>query len=128
MSTKLKKLLLPIIILVSTCTIAEPNIQATQNQSELEYSVTRLRGGCGYPEYPPTAVQKNESGEVIVGLLLNKDGRVKSYKILKSSGYSDLDETSIDAFKTCVFEPLLKEHAPIEGWTKMQWVWRMDGK
>lgn len=51
----------------------------------------------------------DKSGRVILSYKINKDGTLKEYKIISSSGVKELEEEAINALKKSIpFEPLPK--------------------
>lgn len=51
-----------------------------------------LARDCQKPEYPPAALRAQETGLVVLQLLVGVDGMVADSRIEKSSGYKRLDE------------------------------------
>ncbi len=57
------------------------------------------------PVYPRVSQRMREEGVVIVRVLINPRGRVDRATVQKSSGYSRLDESAVDAAKQALFKP-----------------------
>ncbi len=54
--------------------------------------------------------KKNESNRVVLLFTVSKNGKVSNIKVLKSSGYKDVDKAAIKAVKdTAPFQPLPAE-------------------
>ena len=56
-------------------------------------------------KYPKIALNKNISGQVLVRLKISTKGNLKTIKILKSSGFSILDNEVLRAIKTTNYFP-----------------------
>ena len=52
-------------------------------------------------KYPFIARKMGWEGKVVISFILTKDGKVKNIKVVKSSGFSVLDENTIDTVKRC---------------------------
>lgn len=82
-------------------TIPEPPKPAEPSQADMSaahdsYGNT-LWGAIGkYKQYPKIAQMRGWQGEVIVELQLDGNGKLKSKKILKGSGYDILDKQALD--------------------------------
>jgi protein TonB len=57
------------------------------------------------PDYPIVSKRRHEEGSVQVNVTVSSDGRPLHVSLLKSSGYSLLDQAAIEAVRTWVFEP-----------------------
>ncbi len=57
-------------------------------------------------KYPEIAKKRQIEGRVIVGFIINKDGRVEQTNILKSSGHAFLDQSALNAIKNAVPFPM----------------------
>ena len=57
------------------------------------------------PAYPPRARQAGQEGRVEVELDLGPDGRVRSVRIVVSSGYPLLDRSALEALRAWRFAP-----------------------
>lgn len=57
------------------------------------------------PLYPLASRRKGESGTVVVGVLLDGQGRVMETRVQSSSGYSALDRSALSAVGKWVFRP-----------------------
>src|SRR3990167_7679010 len=51
-------------------------------------------------DYPDTALELKESGMVSIGLTLSPDGTVSQVSLIKSSGYSILDQAAVNTVKS----------------------------
>lgn len=105
---------------VSTAALAESpqkgdsmsNISST---GEITIAIPRYRENA-YPNYPLFARMMGYEGVVLISAEIFSDGKVGSLKLKRSSGYSVLDKSAIDAVKTWRFDPAKKMGKPITMW------------
>ncbi len=71
------------------------------------------------PGYPEMARRQGYEGIVIVAAEILDDGRVGKTVISKSSGYTILDQTAVDAVKAWKFEPAKKSGIPYKTWAEL---------
>jgi TonB family protein len=64
------------------------------------------------PEYPDSARQAGETGEVKVKVLVQADGTAKTFSIFKSSGHKDLDDAVLTAVKASTYRPAYSNGKP----------------
>ena len=43
--------------------------------------------------------------------------------MIKSSGFTTLDEAARSALAQCSFQPAVEQGKAVQGWTKVQYVW-----
>lgn len=60
-------------------------------------------------DYPPMARRMGEEGRVVMQVLVNDKGRAEKVEILKSSGFSRLDESAKMALLRALFKPYLED-------------------
>jgi len=77
---------------------------------------------CSIPDYPAAWVDDGLEGTVRLALLVGADGSVKDTKVVRSSGYRELDKASARAGANCKFEAKAKS-ASAPGWTTVQYLW-----
>jgi len=82
---------------------------------EVSLAVPRYRENT-HPAYPLIARIRGHEGIVILSVEIFADGTVGSLKIKKSSGYTVLDKSAIEAVKTWKFEPGRKIGKPTIMW------------
>ncbi|MFC4194899.1 energy transducer TonB [Novosphingobium pentaromativorans] len=61
------------------------------------------------PRYPRESRRQREEGAVLLELLLATDGTVQDIRVLRSSGYSRLDSTAIDAVRRWRWSPTRRD-------------------
>ncbi|HYJ32813.1 MAG TPA: energy transducer TonB [Candidatus Binatia bacterium] len=69
------------------------------------------------PVYPEMAREAQIQGQVILHVLVGKDGRVKDVKVKRSVNY--LDAAATDAVKKWVFKPALSQNKPVAVWVEI---------
>ena len=86
------------------------------NSNEVEKGSLKGKGiekitclSCIKPEYPKIALKRGYEGILKLKILISKNGEVSDIKVIKSSGYTILDKSGIDAAKKSRFYPLKKE-------------------
>jgi len=78
------------------------------------------------PEYPKTALQKNQEGTTEVLLLVESDGKVFDVVVAKSSGWPLLDEAATSYLSHCVFAPYPVAGALPFNVTRLRYVWKIN--
>ena len=81
---------------------------------------------CEKPAYPKASQRNEETGTVTLSFLVGVDGKVADSKILKSSGFRDLDKAAQNGIGRCVFKPGSVDGKPEQAWMSMQYVWNLD--
>ena len=71
------------------------------------------------PEYPMIARKRNYQGNVVLEVLINKQGKVIDFRVFSSSGYSILDKTAIASVKNWLFQPGMRGPDKIEMWVRV---------
>jgi protein TonB len=82
---------------------------------EVSLAVPRYREN-NHPAYPLIARIRGHEGIVILSVEIFTDGSVGSLKIKRSSGYTVLDKSALEAVKTWKFEPGRKIGKPTIMW------------
>jgi len=71
------------------------------------------------PKYPRTARIRGYQGNVLLDVLVNKDGKVNDLKIFKSSGYPILDNAATSTVKNWLFEPGMIGDEKADMWVRV---------
>ena len=86
------------------------------NSNEVEKGSVKGKGvekitclSCIKPIYPKIALKRGYEGILKLKILISKNGEVSDIKVIKSTGYTILDKSGIDAAKNSRFYPLKKE-------------------
>lgn len=69
------------------------------------------------PAYPEFAREAQIQGKVTLHVLVGKDGRVKSVKVIK--GVTGLNDAAVEAIKKWVFKPALSNNKPVAVWVEV---------
>ncbi len=80
------------------------------------------------PPYPPLARRRGYQGRLVLKLLVSKDGRVATVRVVKSSGYSILDRAALKTVKRWRFIPARLGSETIPFWVEVPVVFRLDGE
>lgn len=71
------------------------------------------------PSYPNIAKKRGYQGNVVLEVLINKQGKVIDLIVFSSSGYSILDKTATASVKKWLFEPGMRGDDKIEMWVRV---------
>ncbi|MFZ6736093.1 energy transducer TonB [Undibacterium sp. Ji42W] len=84
-------------------------------------------GGCK-PEYPRASLRNEETGTVLLSVLIGADGTVADVKIDKSSGFRGLDNAVKSQLMSgsCKNKPGTVDGKPQQTWAKVQYVWKLE--
>ena len=67
------------------------------------------------PDYPPAALRANQSGEVLLRIEVQADGRPGAITVVSSSRHRALDQAAIRAVRRWRFEPALRDGVAVPG-------------
>ena len=65
------------------------------------------------PDYPARSIQRHETGQVNVRVVVDATGRVHDARITQSSGFERLDEAALKAARRSTFHPYMEQGRPI---------------
>ena len=105
---------------------AAPAPVAAANPNPVRTAAVADFNTCAKPEYPKASLRNEETGTSTVSFLIGVDGRVVDSKILKSSGFRDLDRAAQTAIGKCRFKPAMVDGKPEQGWQPVQYVWTLE--
>lgn len=77
-------------------------------------SMVKASASSCTPNYPDIAKENEEEGVVTLTLTIASNGQTRGIKILKTSGFSRLDRSAMNAMKRCLFNPALKNGKPVD--------------
>ncbi|PXX47800.1 protein TonB [Undibacterium pigrum] len=92
--------------------------------SEIAPSVDKQT--CEKAVYPKSALMNEETGTVVLSILVGPDGAVVDSKVEKSSGSKALDKATQKIYSSCKFKPGAKDGKPQQAWTKLEYVWSLS--
>lgn len=71
------------------------------------------------PLYPERAREEGRQGRVLLRVLVDREGRVKSVEVSGSSGSETLDRAAAEAVKLWRFSPARYGDKPVESWVRI---------
>jgi protein TonB len=71
------------------------------------------------PDYPESARREGHEGRVLLRVLVDDHGRIKSVEISNSSGSAALDRAAAEAIRRWRFHPALYGDQPVESWLRI---------
>lgn len=92
------------------------SVQTSPAVESTELAVTKRVN----PIYPPQSRQMGEEGVVIFRVLVNENGRPLDIQVMKSSGFSRLDDSAQQALRRWIFAPAMREGQPVRSWSRVQ--------
>ncbi|MFZ6657517.1 energy transducer TonB [Undibacterium sp. TJN19] len=110
----MKKILLASLLLASVFTASANEIAPAVDKQSCEKAV-----------YPKAALMNEETGTVVLSILVGADGTVVDSKVEKSSGSKALDKATQKIYSSCTFKPGAKDGKPQQAWTKLEYVWSL---
>ena len=99
---------------------------ATANPNPVRVAAVADFNTCAKPEWPKASLRNEETGTVTLSFLIGEDGRVADSKVLKSSGFRDLDKAALAGIGKCRFKPGMVDGKPEKAWMQMQYVWTLE--
>jgi len=78
------------------------------------------------PAYPLVSRQFEEQGTVRLQFKVGVDGQLISTKVLRSSGYSKLDNAAAESLSHCSFKAAMSDGKPIESTLAVDYVWALS--
>jgi len=78
------------------------------------------------PSYPNIARKRGYQGNVVLEVLINKQGKVIDFRVFSSSGYSILDKKAIASVKKWLFEPGMRGSDKIEMWVRVPILFKLN--
>ncbi len=87
---------------------------AGQGTGMVKVSISALRyRNAVKPYYPEESVERRETGQVYIRVVVGTDGGVKNAGVERSSGYRRLDNAALTAAKRSTFYPYMSGGAPV---------------
>lgn len=90
-----------------------------------ERTKASTKPGCTKPPYPAESQELEEEGTVTLGITTDTDGNVVEIKIIKSSGFTRLDDAAKQAFGRCEFNPGTVDGVPEKTTATVQYEFRI---
>jgi protein TonB len=101
-------------------------VAAAPNPNPVRIAAVADFSTCAKPEWPKASLRNEETGTVTLAFLIGTDGRVADSKIVKSSGFRDLDKAAVVGITKCRFKPGMNDGKPEQAWMQMQYVWTLE--
>jgi protein TonB len=76
--------------------------------------------------YPALAKREGLQGQVVVGVLIRKDGEIGDVRVVLGSGHALLDEAAVRGVRTATFYPARMESLNVEAWYNAAINFRLD--
>jgi len=105
---------------------APPATAVAANPNPVRVAAVADFNTCAKPEWPKASLRNEETGTVTLSFLIGTDGRVADSKIVKSSGFRDLDKAAVTGISKCRFKPGSTDGKPEQAWMQMQYVWTLE--
>ncbi|MGB7755366.1 MAG: TonB family protein [Salinisphaera sp.] len=95
----------------------KPAPKPSPSSNKITPAVSGLQSlGNPPPHYPSRALRRHEEGNVKLKILVEPNGTAGSVTVIKSSGYSDLDNAAVETVKKWRFKPAKRGNTPIRGY------------
>ena len=107
--------------------LAMPLCANSQSLLKIMPSVARPGPGdrdCKKPAYPLASLRNDEQGVVTIQYLVDKDGAILDGKIVKSSGFFELDKAAFVGLAKCAFKISADMQEPV--YLTVQYVWKLE--
>lgn len=80
------------------------------------------------PEYPATARERGEQGEVLLEIAVTAEGTVSEAKVVSSSGFAALDDAAVKAVRRAKFVPAKSEGRAVSGRVRLTLAFRLKNR
>jgi len=77
------------------------------------------------PEYPKGARQRGEQGDVLLEIHVGADGGVDDVKVVRSSGFAELDAAAMKAVRAARFAPARSDGHPVASTARLSLSFRL---
>ena len=120
------KAAIPMLGLALACmTIYAEAVAADKAAGKTAHAVVDFKS-CAKPLWPEGASARKEEGTVTLSFTVGTDGKAKSSEVVKSSGFTDLDEAARTGIEKCSFKAATQAGKPFESKMQMQYVWVLE--
>lgn len=80
---------------------------------------------CSRPEYPKASKRNEETGTVTLSFRVSADGSASEGKLVKSSGFRNLDRAALAALSLCKWTPRMTAGKPVESIETVSHAWSL---
>ena len=77
--------------------------------------------------YPVLALRHHQEGGVLLNVLVLPNGEVGDVRVLRSSGFSQLDAAALTGVGGWHYVPAVRDHHPVSAWVKVDIRFRTGG-
>jgi D-alanyl-D-alanine endopeptidase (penicillin-binding protein 7) len=116
---------LPVLGLAAACIAGCAQMPAAEKAPPVKTPAIADFSSCAKPVWPKQSLRDENTGTVTLGFLISAEGRVVDSKIIKSSGFRPLDDSSREGITKCRFHPATEDGKPVQSWMHMQYVWTL---
>ncbi|MES2116818.1 MAG: energy transducer TonB [Pseudomonadota bacterium] len=81
---------------------------------------------CAKPDYPKFSQRAEETGSTTLRYAVSAAGTVIDPKVVRSSGFRDLDRAAIAVLGTCHFRPATIDGKPVQAFMLAQYDWDLE--
>jgi protein TonB len=115
------------VVVATLCAAIQSSAQEdTKTQPvSTNYRAYAEMAGCK-PIWPNASLRNKETGAVTLAFFVGADGILLHSKIVKSSGFRDLDNAAHAGLRACTFHAAMENGKPVESWIKVQYVWKIE--
>ena len=85
--------------------------------------ILQMGENCAGRHYPPIAMRAREEGATLLSIYIDVTGKPTSAVVEQSSGYTELDQASIDCVLSWRFKPATLNSAPVASSKQYRIVW-----
>jgi protein TonB len=110
----MKKILLAVALLSSVFAANAADVPVVEKQT------------CEKAVYPKSSLMNEETGTVMLSVLVGADGNVVDSKVEQSSGSKTLDKAAVKIYASCKFKPATKDGKAQQAWAKLEHVWSLS--
>lgn len=86
---------------------------------------TAIMTSCAKPTYPAESQELEEEGSVKLSFFVDTEGSVTESKVIKSSGFTRLDDAARQAFSQCKFNPGTVDGVPEKTWANVEYQFKL---
>lgn len=112
--------------LIAGCSLASSVSSAQATSAAPIQDPAILNVNSCRPVYPPGSMRRGEQGVVKLQFTIGVNGRLVGSRIVKSSGFRDLDMAALTALIHCSFRPAYRNDVPVQAAFTMDYRWALD--